>query len=122
MAGSISDNADGWLFDHLLVDTPASHFILDGRIDRRTPPVRLALTVDAERFAFQEWSGVLNGLKNIAIESQFTVQLDGPMAALKSNLTLTSNGGNVNGALVLDTDATGWKEVGRVGVEDVTPA
>jgi len=54
LAGSISDNADGWLFDHLLVETPRSHFILDGRVDRRTPPVRLPLNVDAERFAFQE--------------------------------------------------------------------
>src|SRR5262249_26210857 len=47
LAGSISDNADGWLFDHLLVETPRSHLIVDGRVDRRTPPVRLPLSVDA---------------------------------------------------------------------------
>src|SRR5438094_389200 len=70
LVGSISDNSDGWLFDHLLVETPSSHFVLDGRVDRRTPPVRLPLNVDAERFAFQEWSGILPGLKNIAIESR----------------------------------------------------
>src|SRR5262245_13564816 len=117
MAGSISDNADGWLFDHLLVDTPTSHFILDGRIDRRTPPVRLALNVDAERFAFQEWSGILNGLKNIAIESQFKVQLDGPLDALKTDLTMRSNGGNVKGVFTLNTKAPGWTANGAVDVE-----
>ena len=94
-----------------------SHFILDGRVDRRTPPVRLPLRVDAERFAFQEWSGILNGLKNIAIESQFNVQLDGPLAALKSDLTLRSNGGNVKGVFVLDTTAPGWQAHGAVDVE-----
>jgi translocation-and-assembly-module (TAM) inner membrane subunit TamB-like protein len=117
LAGSISDNADGWLFDHLLVETPRSHFILDGRVDRRTPPVRLPLKVDAERFAFQEWSGILNGLKNIAIESQFNVQLDGPLDALKTDLTLRSNGGHVKGAFTLDTKAPGWKANGAVDVE-----
>src|SRR4029077_9732659 len=115
--GSISDNADGWLFDHLLIDTPGSHFILDGRVDRRTPPGRLPLRVDAERFTFQEWSGVLTGLKNIAIESQFNVQLDGPLAALQADLTLRSNGGNVRGGFVLNTTTPGWQAQGAVDVE-----
>ena len=117
LTGSISDNADGWLFDHLLIDTPGSHFILDGRVDRRTPPVRLPLRVDAERFAFQEWSGILTGLKNIAIESQFNVQLDGPLAALQADLTLRSNGGNVRGGFVLNTTVPGWQAKGAVDVE-----
>ena len=117
LTGSISDNADGWLFDHLLIDTPGSHFILDGRVDRRTPPVRLPLRVDAERFAFQEWSGILTGLKNIAIESQFNVQLDGPLAALQTDLTLRSNGGDVRGGLVLNTTVPGWQAKGAVDVE-----
>jgi autotransporter translocation and assembly factor TamB len=117
LTGSISDNADGWLFDHLLVETPRSRFVLDGRVDRRTPPVRLPLRVDAEHFAFQEWAGIVNGLKNIAIESQFNVQLDGPLAALKTDLDLRSNGGNVKGVFVLDTTARGWQATGTVDVE-----
>ena len=117
LSGSISDNADGWLFDHLLVETPRSRFVLDGRVDRRTPPIRVPLAVDAERFAFQEWAGILNGLKNIAIESQFNVRLDGPLAALKTDLTLRSNGGNVKGTFVLDTTARGWQAAGAVDVE-----
>src|SRR6476659_3205929 len=122
LTGSISDNADGWLFDHLLIDTPRSHLILDGRVDRRTPPVRLPLRVDAERFAFQEWSGILTGLKNIAIESQFNVQLDGPLAALQSDLTLRSNGGTVKGGFILDTTAQGWQAKGAVDVEGLNIA
>ena len=73
--------------------------------------------MDAERFAFQEWSGILNALTNIAIESQFTVQLDGPLAALRSDLTLRSNGGNVKGVFALDTTAPGWQAHGAVDVE-----
>jgi autotransporter translocation and assembly factor TamB len=117
LAGSISDNADGWLFDHVFVETPRSQFILDGRVDRRVSPTRLPLSVDAERFAFQEWSGILNGLKNIAIESKFKVQLDGPTAALKTDLVMYSNGGNVKGVFVLDTTARGWQANGAVDVE-----
>src|SRR5262245_7583737 len=117
MTGSMSNNADGWLFDRLLVETPRSRFILDGRVDRRTPPVRLPLRVDADQFVFQEWAGVLNGLKNIAIRSEFSVQLDGPLAALQTDLTLRSNGGNVKGGFVLDTTAPGWQARGAVDVE-----
>jgi hypothetical protein len=122
LTGSISDNADGWLFDHLLVETPRSRFVLDGRVDRRTPPVRLPLRIDAERFAFQEWSGILAGLKNIAIESQFNVQLDGPLAELKTDLTLRSNGGHVRGGFVLNTTVPGWQARGAVDVEHLNLA
>ena len=117
LTGSIRDNEDGWLFERLLVETPKSHFVLDGRVDRRTPPVRLPLRVNAERFAFQEWAGILTGLKNIAIESEFNVQLDGPLSALQTDLTLRSNGGNVKGGFVLDTTKRGWQARGAVDVE-----
>jgi len=117
LVGSISDNADGWLFDHVFVETPRSQFVLDGRVDKRVSPTRLPLSVDAERFAFQEWAGILNGLKNIAIEAQFKVQLDGPQSALKTDLVMHSNGGNVKGVFVLNTTAPGWQANGAVDVE-----
>jgi hypothetical protein len=89
----------GWLFDKLHVVTPRSEFTLDGRIDRRQTPTSLALNVSAPRFAFQEWSGVLRGLSNIAVESAFDARLAGPPAAMGTTITLRSNGGDVRGDL-----------------------
>ena len=48
----------------------------------------LDLRVNAGRFAFQEWSGVLRGLKNIAVEASFDTSLKGPVNALETDLRL----------------------------------
>jgi autotransporter translocation and assembly factor TamB len=117
LTGGIGNGSAGWVFDHLVVETPKSLFTLDGRVDRRSPPVRLPLTVDAERFAFQEWAGILTGLKNIAIDAQFTAKLDGPTNALATDLALRSNGGDVRGKFVLDSSVSGWAAKGAVDVD-----
>ena len=80
------------------------------------------LEVNAERFAFQEWAGLLPGLRNIAVESRFTTTLDGPRTALATTLTLTSNGGDIRGAFTLDATAPGWRGTGAVDVRQVNLA
>lgn len=122
LSGRITDSSDGWTFEQLLIDTPKSRLTVDGRVDRRTPPLRLDLSVAAERFAFQEWSGIVTGLKNIAIGAQFDVKLAGPLASLGTDLTLRSNGGNVRSQLVLDTTVQGWGAKGTADVERVNLA
>ncbi len=117
LTGRISDGPEGWTFESLRVETPATRFTLNGRIDRSRDPVQLALKVDAERFVFQEWSGILTGLKNIAIDAEFETRLDGPLANLATDLNLRSNGGTVRGSFVLDTTAPGWTGDGGVDIE-----
>ena len=73
----------------------------------------LDLKVRAPRFAFQEWSGVLRGLKNIAVDGSFDTSLKGPVTQLVTNLNLTGTGGSVKGALTLDTSVPGWHGAGR---------
>ena len=51
-------------------------------------PTGLDLDVNAERFAFQEWAGVLGGLKNIAVEGRFHTTLKGPLAKLDTTIDL----------------------------------
>jgi len=117
LSGVVSNGDAGWLFDKLHVVTPRSEFTLDGRIDRRQTPTSLALNVSAPRFAFQEWSGVLRGLSNIAVESAFDARLAGPPAAMGTTITLRSNGGDVRGDLVLDTTVPGWHARGAASVQ-----
>lgn len=117
LSGSIASGDAGWLFDALRVVTPRSEFTLDGRIDRRQSPTRLELIVAAPKFAFQEWSGVLHGLRNIAIDSAFDARLSGPSAAMATDITLRSNGGDVTGRLVLDTTVPGWHARGETTVQ-----
>ena len=86
---------------------------------RGQAPTSLDLHVKAERFAFQEWAGQVGGLRNIAVESSFDVQLRGPLSRLATDLTLHSDAGSVVGAFVLDTTVpgshgTGAVEVGRL--------
>jgi hypothetical protein len=117
LSGEIGSGPDGWAFDDLRVVTPRSDFTLTGRVDRRQPPTRLALDVKAPRFAFQEWSGVLNGLRNIAIESAFEARLSGPLAALDTHIDLRSNGGAVRSSVVLDSSVPGWHGAGTATVQ-----
>jgi autotransporter translocation and assembly factor TamB len=113
LEGTVANGDAGWLFDALHVVTPRSEFTLDGRVDRRQPPTRLDLAVAAPKFAFQEWAGVLRGLRNIAVESAFEARLSGPLAAMATTISLRSNGGDVRGQLDIDTTVPGWHARGE---------
>jgi autotransporter translocation and assembly factor TamB len=117
LTGRISNGDAGWQFGTVRVVTPRSSFTLDGRIDRRQTPSTLDLRVLAVRFAFQEWSGILRGLSNIAVESAFDVRLNGPPAEMATRVALRSNGGDVRGDLVLNATVPGWHARGNAAVE-----
>jgi hypothetical protein len=116
LAGGVGTGPEGWTFEQLRVETPRSAFTLDGSVHRAPPPTVLALSVDADRFAFQEWAGVLTGLKNIAVESSFSTRLNGPLDRLSTELNLQSNGGNIHGTFVLNSNVPGWHGAGTVQV------
>jgi autotransporter translocation and assembly factor TamB len=116
LSGALGNGPAGWFFDALSVETPRSAFVLGGRVVRSDKPTELALTVRAARFAFQEWSGVLRGLKNIAVESSFDTTLNGPLSQLATDLRLQGTGGSVSGRLILDTTVPGWRASGAVDV------
>ena len=90
------------------VKTARSAFTLDGRVNTHEADRRSICSVRAPRFAFQEWSGVLRGLKNIAVEAAFDTSLKGPVNQLETDLRLTGTGGAVHGRLTLDTSVPGW--------------
>ncbi len=114
LAGSIASGSGGLSFTDLKVETPRTTFTLDGRIIRDVKPTVVDLRVIADRFAFQEWTGVIRELRNVVVEAAFDVSLKGPLAKLATGITLHSNGGGVHGALVLDTTAPGWRGTGAV--------
>ena len=117
LAGIFGRGPGGWFFERFSVDTPRSAFTLDGRIDTARKPTALDLQVRATRFAFQEWSGVLRGLKNIAVDGSFDTSLTGPVNRLVTNLNLAGTGGSVKGSLTLDTSVPGWHGTGVVDVD-----
>src|SRR5205807_5766513 len=117
IAGGIENRADAIVFHDLTVKTPTSAFVLAGEIRRRTgAPSVLDLGVHADQFAFQEWSGVLHGLRNIAVRARFETTLKGPLAALATDLRLESTAGSIEGAFVLDTKVQGWHGKGAVNI------
>ena len=65
-SGKLGRSTEGWFFDGLSVQTPRSAFTFSGQVVIGDHPTTLDLEVHAAPFAFQEWSGVLTGLKNIA--------------------------------------------------------
>jgi hypothetical protein len=114
--GGLGNGPAGWFFDKLSITTPRSAYTIDGRVVRGDRPTELQLDVHAARFAFQEWSGVLRGLKNIAVESAFDAALKGPLARIGTDIRLAGTGGTVSGHLVLDTTIPGWRGAGTVDV------
>jgi autotransporter translocation and assembly factor TamB len=116
LTGALSNSDAGWSFDALKVETPRTSFTLDGRIEHGQEPTVLDLHVDARRFAFQEWGGVLHGLANIAVESSFQARLNGPLGALHTVVGLRSTGGGVDADVVLDTTVDGWHASGSANV------
>jgi hypothetical protein len=123
LAGVIATGPEGWTFEGLQVQTPRTAFTLDGRIQRAQPPTTLDLSVKADRFAFQEWGGIITGLRNIAIESAFSTRLKGPLDRMATDLDLRSNGGSIRGAFVLDSTVPGWHGAGAVEISrlDLAP-
>ena len=95
LTGSLGRGPGGWFFDNFSVDTSRSSFVLGGHVNNTVHPTELDLAVHAPKFAFQEWSGVLRGLKNIAVESSFDTTLKGPVTALGTQLRLSGTGGSV---------------------------
>jgi len=116
LTGALGNGPNGFTFDHLAVRTPTSAFTISGAIHNERKPTAFDLTVHADSFPFQEWSGVLHGLANIAVRSAFDVRLVGPASALDTSLQLRSDGGNVSGRLTLNTQVPGWRGNGAVDV------
>jgi hypothetical protein len=116
LAGTFGRGPGGWFFESFAVQTPRSAFTLDGTADNDLDPTVLDLRVRAPRFAFQEWSGVLRGLKNIAVDASFDTSLKGPLTAIETDLRFTGTGGSVKGRLTLNTKVPGWHGTGAVDV------
>jgi autotransporter translocation and assembly factor TamB len=121
LTGAFGRGPGGWFFEGLSVTTARSAFTLDGRVNS-TRPTTLDLRVRAPKFAFQEWSGVLRGLANIAVEAGFDTSLKGPVNQLETDLRLAGTGGAVRGHLTLDTSVPGWHGTGAVDVEKLNLA
>jgi autotransporter translocation and assembly factor TamB len=119
ISGRFGRGPGGWFFEHFSVHTERSQFTLDGHIvgGANGTPTVLELTVAAPRFAFQEWSGVLRGLKNIAVDSSFDAALKGPTNGLETDIRLDGTGGGVRGHVTLDTSVPGWHGAGAVDVD-----
>jgi hypothetical protein len=116
LTGALGNGPSGWFFDKLSIETPRSAFTLNGRVIRTESPTELDLAVAAKRFAFQEWSGVLRGLRNIAVDASFDTVLKGPLNRLGTDIRLDGSGGSVAGHLTLDTSVPGWRGAGTVNV------
>jgi autotransporter translocation and assembly factor TamB len=114
LSGALGNGPGGWLFEKLTVETPRTTLVLDGRVSRSDAPTRLGLTATASRFAFQEWSGVLPGLKNIAVEGPLQTTLSGPLSQLVTDVEVEGTGGSATGRVTLDTTVPGWRAAGTV--------
>ena len=117
LTGTLGRGPNGWFFERFSVQTPRSAFTLDGGVNNAASPTTIDLQVRAPRFAFQEWAGVIRGLKNIAIDASFETSLKGPVTRLATDLRLAGTGGGVKGQLTLDTSVPGWHGAGAVDVD-----
>ncbi|HEY1910488.1 MAG TPA: translocation/assembly module TamB domain-containing protein [Vicinamibacterales bacterium] len=116
LTGAFGRGSNGWFFQKFAVHTARSAFTLDGTVNNAVKPTQLDLQVRADRFAFQEWAGVIHGLQRIDVETSFDVSLKGPLSQLATDLRLRGNGGSVTGKLTLDTTVPGWHGRGAVDV------
>ena len=117
LSGILGRGPNGWFFERFSVQTPRSAFTLDGTVNNEIKPTALDLQVRAPRFAFQEWGGVIRGLRNIAIDASFDTSLKGPVNQLATDLRLAGTGGGVKGQLTLDTSVPGWHGAGAVDID-----
>ena len=122
LSGSMGRGAEGWFFDTFAVRTPRSAFTFGGKVVIGDRPTVLDLSVHASPFAFQEWSGMVTGLKNIAVEANFDTTLKGPLTALDTRIKLGGTGGSVDGQLTLNTRVPGWHGTGAVDVAEINLA
>lgn len=122
LTGGIENGPAGLVFNTLAVVTPRSDFTLDGKIEKGDRPTTIDLDVHAPRFAFQEWGGIINGLRNIAIEARFDTALRGPLTRLDADLQFQSTGGGIRGAFWLNTTVPGWRGAGTVNVDRINLA
>lgn len=118
LSGRLSNLGQAISLERLRVETPRSAFVVDGSV-RRQPATVLDLTVQGERFAFQEWAGLLPGLRNIAVDTSLSVRLQGPRDALDTTIDLPSTGGTIRGSVRLDTTTPGWRGVGQLDVSSL---
>ncbi|MEQ1869166.1 MAG: translocation/assembly module TamB domain-containing protein [Vicinamibacterales bacterium] len=116
-AGAITNTPEAWGLESLAVQTPRSRVLVNGTVDRRQAPAVLSLDVRADRFAFQEWGGVVASVANIAVEGPFVATLRGPVKQLDTTLQLSSTGGGVDGRFTLDTTRPGWRAAGRASLQ-----
>ncbi|MDR1988784.1 MAG: translocation/assembly module TamB [Acidobacteriaceae bacterium] len=116
LTGTIGNSADVWQFKTLHVETPKGALDVDGMFDPTVTPSRVQLHAHAHPFDFQEWAQILPALSRITIASEFDASLDGPLSALRTNIDLTSNGGNARGEVTLDTTIPGWRFAGALQV------
>lgn len=116
LTGLIGNTDAGWQFNRLHVETDRSDLTVTGTTDRQASPSTVSLTVSAPRLAFQEWAGVLGGLRNIAVETALEATLDGPASALSTELTLRSTGGDIRATVQLDSSVPGWHARGSASV------
>jgi TamB, inner membrane protein subunit of TAM complex len=122
LSGGLENGPAGLGFNALSVVTPRSTFTLTGRIVRGDTPTTVDLQVHAPKFAFQEWGGVLHGLRNIAVDAQFDTTLRGPLTRLGTDLTFQSNAGAIRGTFALNTTVPGWLGQGTVNVNRINLA
>jgi len=122
LTGGLGHGPGGFTFDRLGVVTPSTRFTLSGSILSDRKPTVLDLTVHADRMPFQEWSGIIHGLRNIAVRSAFDVRLQGPVTALDTTLGLRSDGGDISGRFLLNTQVPGWRGNGAVDVKSLNLA
>ncbi len=116
LSGAIENGPGGTWFRDLGVHTPKTAFLLNGDVARGDTPTVLDLHVRADRFAFQEWSGILHGLERIAVDAAFDTTLKGPLDRIDTTLRLQSSGGAIQGAFVLNSRVPGWHGAGAVNV------
>ncbi|HEY7286258.1 MAG TPA: AsmA-like C-terminal region-containing protein, partial [Vicinamibacterales bacterium] len=117
LSGALGNGPGGWLFEKLTVETPQTTLVLDGRISSgASAPRRLGLTANASRFSFQEWSGVLPGLKNIAVEGPLQTTLSGPLSQMVTDIQLDGTAGAASGRVTLDTTVPGWHAAGAIDI------
>ena len=121
-SGKLGRSTEGWFFDGLSVRTPRSAFTFSGNVVIGDRPTTLDLEVHAAPFAFQEWSGIVTGLKNIAVEAHFDTTLKGPLTRLDTRLAIAGTGGSVTGQLTLNTKVPGWHGAGAVDVSRINLA
>jgi hypothetical protein len=116
LSGVIAGGPDGWALTDLKVRTPHNTLEITGGGDRTSGRTIFDLHVAADRFAFQEWGGIIRGLRNIAVEGELDLRLKGPARELTADVGLRTTGGGIDGRVLLDATVPGWHATGSVEV------